>query len=166
MPREATEQLVVDLLQDQWDKSNTYSLTPKITFGYFDSKDEGQPAVTVPQPTETPVGGGNTGYDGIDPQGGTPHQTVNAQMSIHIWTSLEDVRDSDATTNNPRQYNERAAQEIVRIVKDNAERPTNPRTGNQPVQFLAPGLGRPVREQKQRNVWHHVQNVNAHYSRD
>lgn len=161
MVREPREELVRDLLREYWAPSNTYDLTPSIIFGWFDEKDEGQPYVTIGQPDEVPINGGDTGYSAIDPGGGSPHQTIDGVVQCHIWTGSDDL--GGATTSHQRDYNSAATDEIKRIVKANANRPTNPQTGNQPVQEIAPGRSRQIEEPDKRGVFHHRRDVGYTY---
>lgn len=161
MAREPREELVRDLLRDQWDATNTYGLTPSIIFGWFDDKPDGQPAVTIRQGAEGPTDGGQTGYSSIDPSGGSPNQTTVGVVQCHIWTGRDDL--DGASTSHQRLYNQRVSEEIRRIVKANADQPTNPDTGNQPVQSIAPGESTPEAEPDKRGVFHHRRDVNYWY---
>lgn len=134
MSREPAEKLVLDLLTEYWDSGNSYGLTPKITYGWFNEAPD-VPQVTVPQADESTANGGETGYSGIDPSTGDPTQTYSGTVTAHVWSRKDDL--DTAGTNNPRQYNGQAAEEIRRIAKDNANKPTNPKTGNTPVDTLA-----------------------------
>lgn len=164
MVREAREELVRDLLRDGWTASNTYTLTPSIIFGWFDEKPDGQPAVTVRQGDEAPANGGLTGYAAIDPGGGSPHQTIVGVVECHIWAAGGDL--GSATTSHQRDYNQRVSEEIRRIVKANANRPTNPDTSNTPVQGIAPGDSVPIEEPDKRGVFHHRRDVGYWYQDD
>lgn len=159
-PRELREQLILDLLQDKWDNSNTYGLTPNITFGWYDKKTDGTPLLAIPEADEGPSGGGETGYDSIDGSGGGPKQTKDGGVNCHVWTHRDDL--GSASTNHQRQYNSAVTEEIERIAADNAVRPTNPRTGNQPVRLIAAGEARPV-EEDEHALFHRVQRVNFRY---
>lgn len=164
MVREPRETLVRDLLRDGWTPANTYDLTPSIIFGWFDEKKSGQPYVTIGQPMENPINGGDTGYSGIDPGGGSPHQTIDGVVQCHIWTGRDDL--GGATTSSQREYNQAATEEIKRITRANADKPTNPQTGNQPVQGIAPGQSRAIEEPDKRGVFHHRRDVEYTYKDD
>jgi len=135
MPREPREDLVLELLRDQWDPSNTFGVTPDISFGWF-REEASQPQVTVGQPEESPANGGETGYSHISADG-DPGQTIAGTIDVHVWSTPDRLGAQNASTKNPRQYNERCCEEIQRIVGENASRPTNPDTGNQPVSFIS-----------------------------
>lgn len=153
-PRELREQLVLDLLQDGWTAANSYGLTPNITFGGYDRKSEGTPLVGVAEAREGPVGGGQTGYDSIDAGGGGPEQTIAGVVDVHVWSHRDDL--GSATTDHQRQYNGAATEEVARIARANAVRPTNPRTGNQPVRVLSPGSANSVAEPEERALYHRL----------
>ena len=131
--REAREKLVLALLQHDWTPANTFDLTPKITFGWFNEDYGAQ--VTVGQPEESPVDGGQTGYSHIDPGGGGPGQTLDGTIEVHVWCHPDDL--ADASTQNPREFTERCCEEIQRIATAHASTPTNPSTGAEPVSSLA-----------------------------
>lgn len=157
MAREPREVLVKDLLQDKWDDSNTFSLTPAINFGWFDEKPDTRPAV-MPQPQqEGPELGGRTRYAGIDSGGGTPHQEYSGIVPVHCWCGKDDL--GSANTNNQREYLSYAIEEVARIIRNNAIEPTNPSTNNQPVRVIAPGGSNPVPEPDKRGMYHHMINV-------
>lgn len=133
--------LVRNLLVDEWDASNTFGLQPDISYGWYDDS-KSVPQVLVRIPDEGPIGGGQTGFDAIDPTGGTPHQTVDGVLEVHCFADRDDI--GDASTRFPREYlsgddsTEGVIGEIVRIIGANAQAPTDPTTGAQPVRLLAP----------------------------
>ena len=138
---EPPERLVLDILQVEWDNTNSYDLTPKISFGWFDES-SGIPQVTISQPDESPSDGGNTGFSGISVDG--PTQRFTGTIEVNVWCRPSDLE--NANTVNPRQYNQAAAMEIQRIIGNNNDRPENPRTGNMPVNFLSYAGKTPVPE--------------------
>ena len=133
MPDESPSTLVLDILQDGWTAGNTFGQTPDIHFGWF-NEDSTVPQVTVGQPEESPVDGGTTGYNSIT-QDGSPGQEVDGTVEVNVWARRGDMGSS--TTTNPRQYNYQATEEIQRLCEANANAPTNPDTGNQPVDHIA-----------------------------
>lgn len=161
MPREAREDLVLELLKDAWNASNTFGVTPKISFGWF-REDVPQPQVTVGQPEESPVDGGETGYSHISADG-NPGQTIGGTVDVHVWSTPDKLEAQGASTNNPRQYNERCCEEVQRIVGENASTPTNPSTGNEPVSSLAYDGRQPVPEPDHDDRYHYIATVQYGY---
>lgn len=155
--REEREKLVLDLLKSEWVESNTYGLTPTISFGWFD-EDHTNPQVTIPQPDEGPINGGNTGYSGQDPSTGGLHQTKTGSIDINLWAEYRDL--DGASTDHPRQYLAAVEAEIERIIIENGFNPTNPDTNENPVWALAPGDSTPVPEPDKSTLFHKVQTVN------
>lgn len=151
MPRQPREWLLLNLLEQNWDATNTFGLTPDISFGNWNEA-KAQPQVTIPQPDEGPIGGGDTGYDAFDSGGGIPHQTVDGVLDVDVWARDRDL--GGASTDAAAKYcsgdkdgsTPGVVAEIQRIVRANADRPTDPVTGNQPVQTIAPGGSRRVPE--------------------
>ena len=142
MDRQPREILVRNLLRAEWDQSETFGLTPDISFGWY-VESKGVPQLLVRAPDEGPLGGGETGYDAIDGSGGIPNQTISGVIDVH---GMADASDLDAaTTDFPDVYlsgNESqhgAMAEVRRIARENYSAPTDPETGNRPVNTLAPG---------------------------
>lgn len=133
--------LLLDILQVEWEESNTFGLTPDITFGWFDD-DKDIPQLTIGQPEESPTGGGETGFSGLGVDG--PTQRIVGTIDTDAWCRPGDLK--QASTRNPRQYNSAVADEVQRILEDYNDKPTNPRTGEQPVNFLSYGGRTPVPE--------------------
>lgn len=172
MAREPREQLVLDLLQQNWQTDHPFGLTPKISYGWF-NEDQETTQVTIGQPDEGPIGGGETGFDGIDTTGGSPHQTRGGTVEAHCWARHGDL--GNATTSNPREYLTGSAasdgtvsggviEEIYDIAQANAVRPVNPVTGNTPVQLLSAGTAAPAPEPDTRGLFHFVVPLNYIYS--
>ncbi len=138
------EKLVLDILQEEWSSTLTYDLTPNITFGWFD-EDKEIPQVTIRQPDEEPINGGETGFSGIYPADGSPTQRITGTIGVHIWCRPDDL--DSATTRNPRQYNQAVTNGIQEIIKDGyQDSPASPRTGETPVNYLSYGGKTPAPE--------------------
>lgn len=139
MTRGKVADLMRNLLRDEWDASATFGVTPDISHGWYDdSKD--QPQITIQSPSSNAINGGTTGYDAIDPSGGSPHQTVSGTLPVHCWASYRDVSSSGAGSG--AQYldgdtnNDGVIDEIRRIVTANASGPVDPQTNDQPADHL------------------------------
>jgi hypothetical protein len=170
--REPREQLVLDILRGNWDNTNTFGLTPKISYGWFEGVD--QPQVTIQQPSEGPINGGNTGYSAIDGSDGTLHQDISGSVDLHIWCAFDELDSTSAT--HPRQYitgdadrtdgsvNLGVLGEIERIVRENAYNPTNPETNNNPVWSMAPGDGNQAPEPDEQGLFHYIKPVQFVYN--
>lgn len=171
--REPFEQLVLDLLTDSWDTSNTFDEMPSITYGWYDDPPK-KPYVNVLQPQEDAIGGGDTGFDGMSPTGGTPVQTLGVVLPVHVFAASDEL--DNATTTHPREYLTGSADrstgdvtggavgEIRRIVEANPVRPTNPQTGNEPAQLLSWRHSRPVPEPDEKGVYHYAVELNLLYT--
>jgi len=161
--REEREKLLLDLLRDNWNSSNTYGLTPDISFGWFDERKD-QPQITIPQPDEGPINGGSTGYSGLNPTTGELHQDRTGTIDVNIWTEYSTLRDSSATSDNPRQYNAAVKEEMFRIVREHGFNPTNPQTSENPVWSLAPGSSNRVPEPDESDLEHYTASVQYHFN--
>lgn len=161
MTREPREKLVLALLQTDWTPANTFDATPHISFGWFeDGKDV--PQVTVGQPEESPVDGGQTGYSHIR-VGSGPGQTIGGSIAVHVWSTTDRLDAVGASTKNPREFNERCCEEVQRIVGENASTPTNPSTGAEPVSSIAYDGREPVPEPDRPGVEHYRAEVRYGY---
>lgn len=162
--REPREKLVLDLLQDQWDSTKTYGITPSITYGWF-NEDKSVPQVTVPQPEEGPVNGGQTGYASMSGDGSGPSQQIAGACIVHLWARSDDVSGANAAAGeNPRNWLSYALEMLHKILDDNAVRPTNPSTGEQPVEYVSYGEPAPAHDTNRTpTVYHLVVPVNFGY---
>jgi hypothetical protein len=164
MSRDARDKLVRDILRDGWASSNTYGLTPTIIFGWYDDKPDDQPALTLRRQTELPFDGGQTGYAAFDPSGAGAIQRRTGVVRCHIWVETGDL--GSAPTDFPEPYAYEVVEEIKRITEANQDQPTNPDTGNQPVQGLAPGEDDVVPEPEKSGVFHRFADVTYWYTDD
>lgn len=178
--REPPKQLVRDLLRENWSAADTFSVTPNIKYGWFDSYDS--PAyVVVRQPDENPLGGGETGFSFMSGSGGGPGREVDGTIELHAFASSAKLKaDGSATTDFGNEYlwgadaaadgtlgDRGAVKEIERIIGDNEVRPTNPITGNAPVRFLGIGSSTPVDENDATGgKFHHSIDVGYIYADD
>lgn len=171
MAIEPREQFVLQLLEGNWNDSNTFSETPTLIYGHRDTPPT-KPYIAVMQPDEGPIGGGNTGFDGIDPTGGAPHQTISGTVPVHLFASDDEL--SGATTSAAKVWltgsaadngtvSGGAIEEVYRIVRANAVRPSNPTTGNKPVELLSASAFSPVPEPDEPGTYHYVGNLNYIY---
>lgn len=170
--REPREQLVLDLLDAEWDPSNSFGATPTITYGWYDDPPT-RPYINVLQPQEDALGGGETGFDGMNTAQGKPTQTRAVVVPVHAFAVHDEL--DDASTSHPREYLTGSADrgtgaitggvtgEVHRIVGENSVEPTNPKTGNQPVQSMSVRTSRPVPEPEERGVFHYVIELNQLY---
>lgn len=162
----------MDLLQQNWNSSNTFSETPSIIYAEWDNPPS-KPYVNVEQPTEGPINGGDTGFDGIDPSGNSPHQTISGTVPIHLFASNTEL--DNATTDNARKYltgiaesdgtiNGGAVEEVYRIVRNNSVNPTNPKTGNNPIDLLSASSFNKVPEPDEPQTFHYAGEIQYIYS--
>lgn len=153
MAKEPREQFVLQLLEGNWSASNTFDLVPSLLYASRDEPDS--PHVTFEQPDEGPIGGGATGFSHIHGDGTGPGQTIGGTVTVHAFANDSNLEaNSTVTTGSAAEYLTGNAQndgtveggvveEIYRIIDDNNDLPTNPTTGNQPVNLLWRGTFRP-----------------------
>lgn len=152
MPREAREQFVLQLLESNWNAANTFNETPSIIYG----RDEApaKPYVVVGQPDESAVRGGDTGFDAINAGASAPNQTLRGTVPVACYASDREL--DSASTSSAKVWltgsastsggavSGGAIEEVYRIVRANANRPTNPQTGNRSVNVLSAGPATPI----------------------
>lgn len=106
--------LVRDLLRNNWDASNTaLSSAPKIHTGWYDDSSE-SPQVTVTNPDEGALGGGDTGYVATQGDGGGPVQERDGVLLVNGWAGSRET-----TSQNPKKVAFDLREEIGRIIGAN-----------------------------------------------
>lgn len=101
-----------------WKPANTSGVTPRIHQGWLD-RGYDEPEVTITNPEESPVQGGETGYRGIDPAGGSPHQRIDGTVTVVCWSSRE------RSNVNARQLTHEMKEEVRRLIQDDYDAPSS-----------------------------------------
>lgn len=109
--RDAPEVVVKELLRTRWRVET--ALDPAIHHGWvrpgFD-----EPEVTVSEPEESPVRGGNTGFSGTAGDGSGPTKDMNGTVRVNTWA------DRSRVESNPKQVVYVMSREIERIIDSHA----------------------------------------------
>lgn len=127
---------VRDLLRANWDPANTSGITPAISTGWYDGA-SANTQVSVADPDDSEIGGGDTGLEGIQAGGGHV-QARSGFVRCHCWVH-RDMEDVDAAGVNPKTLAWQFRQEIFRIVLANVLTPGDPVMDN-----IAPGASTEV----------------------
>jgi hypothetical protein len=108
---------VRDLIRNSWNASGlpTAVTDDDIHTGWYDAG-KGAPQISVTNDEESPFGGGETGYSGIDAGGGGGVQSRSGTVLVTAWAGS--AEDYDATGADELQAAEMAA-ELERIVGRN-----------------------------------------------
>lgn len=107
---------IMHLLRDEWEPDNTHGVTPRTHTGWFDFGAGGQ-QVTVTNPREDPVGGGDTGWTAVGP-GGRGVQLRVGSLDVNCWPGTrEDTASIDGGVN-PKALSHAMKNEVVRIIAD------------------------------------------------
>lgn len=102
----------LDILKTNWEPTNTdWGGTPKFTSAWEENNDADHPHVVIMEPIETPLGGGNTGFTGIQGNG-KPMQRMIGSMTI--FTMAHENMDLDG--NDPAEVAHQMSGEVKRIV--------------------------------------------------
>lgn len=105
---------IKDLIDNNWDTSNTsISSKPTITTGWWDNSNE-NPMVTISGAEESPIGGGTTGFSGIEPT-----KELEGSLQVDCWS------DRNATTVNPKKLTFEFSDEVKRIIDENHDQATD-----------------------------------------
>lgn len=105
---------VEELLADNWNAGNTsIGYDPDIHTGWH-SDDADSPQVTVTNPEESPLGGGETGFSAMDGAGGGAVQELSGTVNVDCWSD----RDVEGGVN-PKKLTYEFTEEVKRIVDAN-----------------------------------------------
>jgi len=109
-----------DALKADWDNTNT-SLTedPRIHTGWYDESST-SPQITITNPNENAINGGNTGYSGMNPSSGSASQIIDGVAIVNSWAGTrEDLQGegSGGADINPKQLRWEMKEEIERIAR-------------------------------------------------
>lgn len=110
---------IKDLIKDGWNAANVSSVTPSFSTGWFDRKAT-HPQITVTNPDEMPVRGGETGYSGIKADGSGPTQTRVGGLLVNCWAHRD-----DGSGVNPKQLTWEMSEEVERIILANFNQATD-----------------------------------------
>lgn len=137
------DKILYDLLRNNWDYTNTpYSSNPKFQTGWYDFGSS-EPQVSVTDPEDSVVGGGDTEITAITGSGGVVQRRVGMVL-INCWSgTYEDSRSVGA--GNPKNAAYQMAGEAKRIGLINATGTTKS-DGSRQLESLAPGQVRRRRE--------------------
>lgn len=109
---------IKNLLKDNWVASHTSAVTPHVHTGWYDSKSN-LIQVTITNPSEGPVDGGQTGYFGLSASG-TPAQEWVGYVVFNCWVTKPAISALGLTVN-PKKLAFEIREEAKRIVKANYE---------------------------------------------
>lgn len=124
---QAPELTIRDLLRTNWDSTNT-SITydPDISTAWYQGEKD-TPQVTVTNPDENPVRGGQTGYAAADGTGKGGVQEVGGTLQVDCWCDSEVEPDEGA-----KKVSYELAEEVTRIVMANQHSATD-------LRLISPG---------------------------
>ena len=89
--RDAPEVVIKNLIRDAWDETvfdPGEQFVPSIHHGWV-GRDSGDYEITVSNPDESPLRGGETGYSGMDGAGGGPTQDIGGTVDVNCWADAE-----------------------------------------------------------------------------
>lgn len=117
---DAPEVVVKELVRREWTAGNVDGITPYVVHGWLGDGDGGHEndyRVTVSNPEESAVAGGQTGYAGIDPSGAGPVQMVGGTLAVNVWAS-RGWTGTGGTGGNPRKVAYLMKREVERVLFD------------------------------------------------
>ena len=152
--RDAPEVVIKNLIRDAWNPAlyaADEQFVPEIHHGWVDP-DGTKYEITVSNPDESPVRGGETGYSGIDPTGAGPTQDIDGTVEVNCWAD----RDREGT--NFVSLNHRKAAflmkwQVEEILRDHANG-TDAQGDQTDFRFFAPmGSTRFIEQDEEPPVW-------------
>jgi hypothetical protein len=158
MPSKEINVAVMELLEDNWDASNTSAdSAPKFHTGIYD-EDANKPQVSVTTVSETPIGGGETGYSYLSAGGSQGGQDRDGVVDVGLWADRRDVQAVNAA--HPKKLTYEFHREVNRIVMDN-------QTNLSEVRYLGPTDSELLVEgDRQPVVFHRVQTLTYGYAHE
>lgn len=116
---DAPEVIIKNLIRDAWTAANLDpALTPHIHHGWLESEQDGYYEVTVSNPDESPINGGDTGYSGVDPTGAGPTQRIGGTVNVNVWAQRGRTGEDGVTEGNPRKVAYMMKAEVERILHE------------------------------------------------
>jgi hypothetical protein len=104
-----------DLLQSNWDNTNTVlSSDPKFTTGWYEQGST-EPVVSVSTPEENEATGAASGYTSIKGDGTGPDSEVNGNILIDVWCN------ENQASQNPKAVVHSLRNEVLRVINANYE---------------------------------------------
>jgi hypothetical protein len=119
--RDAPEVLVKNLIRDAWDETlydAGEQFVPSVHHGWVDPEGDVY-EITISNPDESPVGGGETGYTGIDPSGAGPVQEIGGTVDVNCWAA-RDRAGTNGVSLNPRKAAFLMKWQVEQILRDHA----------------------------------------------
>lgn len=116
---DAPEVVVKNLIRDNWYPSYTLDVTPDVHHGWVNDEND-HPEITVSNPDESPIDGGDTGYSGIAGGGGGPTQTLAGTVEVNVWADRDRMDGLGGQGNpdpNPRQFVHHAKAHVERVIR-------------------------------------------------
>lgn len=113
-PTQPPEITIKDLLEDEWDSSNTHGVTPQIHTGDYNDR-WGGPQISILESDEGPLGGGTTGRRATDPTGSGGVSIVIGDIDVVAWAHNE--FESISTGAERLAYS--MSEEVRRILRNN-----------------------------------------------
>jgi hypothetical protein len=90
--------VIRDLLDNNWDSTNTQSIKPTIVTGWWNETRD-QNMVTISGTDETAIGGGRTGYFGTQSNAG-PVKDIDGSAQIDCWSDADQFTTSSTSAKN------------------------------------------------------------------
>lgn len=106
--------LILELLEDNWDSSNTSSITPKFGVGWYETEASSTQVIVAQHPDEYSLGA--TGVDGLSGSG-SPNQRIRGLIFVEVF--VEEPVSDDGTAYIPEALAYVFVREIRRIIMAN-----------------------------------------------
>jgi len=83
---DAPEVVLKELVRREWEDTNVDGITPEVRHGWLDDE-KGEIQVTIGNPEESPIQGGQSGYAATRGDGSGPVQMMDGTTPVNCWTA-------------------------------------------------------------------------------
>lgn len=123
--RDAPEVVIRNVLRGDWTPANVdnwvVDTDVAIHHGWLDP-DYDLPEITISNPEESPINGGQTGYSGFKPDGSGPTQDIAGTVEVNTWASRPRLLNlTNGSIENPRQAIYLMKHEVERLLRAHAQ---------------------------------------------
>lgn len=139
MPSREPVVIVRELLMNEWDDTATaLGSTPTVHTGWYDDSST-SPQITVTNPDENTINGGDTGYAAMNSATGSGAQLIDGIMLVNAWAGTRADLEGEGSNGedlNPKQLRWQMKEEVERITRAYSSGYTD--SGNVELSYIVP----------------------------
>ena len=152
--RDAPEVKLKNLIRDAWDETLFEAgeqFIPQIHHGWVYPDGEYY-EITISNPDESPMGGGETGYRGIDGSGGGPVQDIGGTVDVNCWADRDRAGENGVQLN-PRKAAYLMKWQVEEILRDHWDGRDADGSQTDLVRYAPMGARRLVETDEEPTMW-------------